>query len=717
MFVVPRENRSPPPPANLINLDKTFEVESGASRDLETNYTTLNLTTRARAEVTKIRRAVTESRNLRSDLKQKILESTDELNIILKNIKESAVGNKQCLPSPTLPTRRMDPENAPTSTTIPSTTIEHKILEHLKENKELIKQQTEELNKLKKEIKTNKQEIKHNESGKTIIEELNNMNKKLSEIDQKIINIKFTSLEELNLDTIKEETRNINKLQEIMKEQIKILKEESNNMKSDNNLEELKTFIDRKLTYANIAARPKETKISDFKEKETEVHSIIVSPINEKETGEEVIKRIRSAVNAKEEGIQIDRIRKIKDGKVIVGCKDKEGTSRIRNKLEKEKEHLSIKEITNKDPLIIIKNLLRGLQSEGEKYRRRARNPHEEHVILQVSPKLWSALTAAGKIHIDLQKVHVEDQSPLVQCTRCLGFGHGRKNCESKESEAARLETDGKRLPGAATIITAKDKDTNNKTATKNGNNNTYKSIQINLGRSRNALHELHVYLTDNAPDFVFISEPYTSNINQMKLNNNDYTLYQFPITHPTLAALAIRKKAASTLGMSAYSTSNLCIIQCRDKTSGRKIFLISVYVEPRHDSYDTLSKLEHFILSNPNASFLVCGDFNGWHSLWGSRTNNHRGEDVFDFISTKNSPHSDITLHMFAGMKFQTGLRTRLEENFPPSMSSLKLPPIPLTVLLPDFPKQSQRHVTKSFLSPAMLLLKHHSGMKNSKL
>ncbi|CAK1553836.1 unnamed protein product [Leptosia nina] len=75
-----------------------------------------------------------------------------------------------------------------------------------------------------------------------------------------------------------------------------------------------------------------------------------------------------------------------------------------------------------------------------EKYRRRARNSHEEHVVLQVSPKLWSALTTAGKIHVDLQKVYVEDQSPLVQCTRCLGFGHGRRNCESKESEICIVE-------------------------------------------------------------------------------------------------------------------------------------------------------------------------------------------------------------------------------------------------------------------------------------
>ncbi|CAF4950801.1 unnamed protein product [Pieris macdunnoughi] len=62
----------------------------------------------------------------------------------------------------------------------------------------------------------------------------------------------------------------------------------------------------------------------------------------------------------------------------------------------------------------------------AEKYRRRARNPHESHV-LQVSPSLWQALTQAGKPHIDLQRVLVDDQSLFMQCIHCLGYGHGRK--------------------------------------------------------------------------------------------------------------------------------------------------------------------------------------------------------------------------------------------------------------------------------------------------
>lgn len=63
------------------------------------------------------------------------------------------------------------------------------------------------------------------------------------------------------------------------------------------------------------------------------------------------------------------------------------------------------------------------------RYRRKARNPQENHVVLQVSPQIWQRLTAARKMHVDLQRVSVQDQPPLVQCTRCLGYGHGRKLC------------------------------------------------------------------------------------------------------------------------------------------------------------------------------------------------------------------------------------------------------------------------------------------------
>lgn len=53
--------------------------------------------------------------------------------------------------------------------------------------------------------------------------------------------------------------------------------------------------------------------------------------------------------------------------------------------------------------------------------------------VLQVSPTVWQRMTEVGKLHIDLQRVTVKDQSPLVQCSKCLGYGHGEKLCTETE--------------------------------------------------------------------------------------------------------------------------------------------------------------------------------------------------------------------------------------------------------------------------------------------
>lgn len=181
----------------------------------------------------------------------------------------------------------------------------------------------------------------------------------------------------------------------------------------------------------------------------------------------------------------------------------------------------------------------------------------------------------------------------------------------------------------------------NNTLHTPPSSSHRHNSIQINLGRSRNALHELAIFINDYKPDFAFITEPYTGNQERMKLDNTNYTLYQFPTGRPTHAAIAIRKNFSSTLGMSGHSNSNLCIVQMKDHATNRTIFLISVYIEPRKDPYNTLDSLQLFLHHHPDSTFIICGDFNGWHSLWGSDTDNRRGNQIVDFVTT-----NDLTIH-----------------------------------------------------------------------
>ena len=197
-------------------------------------------------------------------------------------------------------------------------------------------------------------------------------------------------------------------------------------------------------TYANIAAQAHTPKPV-----QPALHSIIISSEDDLETGEEVLERVRKAVDAKEGWIKVERVRKAKGSKIILGCSTAEDRDKARQRLESCR--LQVEDAKNRDPMIILRDLLNinsdeevlralrkqngevfGGLGEGDdriqvKYRKKARNPHTSHLVLSVSPKIWRRATELGALRVDLQRVKVMDQSPLVQCSRCLAYGHTRK--------------------------------------------------------------------------------------------------------------------------------------------------------------------------------------------------------------------------------------------------------------------------------------------------
>lgn len=211
----------------------------------------------------------------------------------------------------------------------------------------------------------------------------------------------------------------------------------------------------RLLTYASVASGERKT----HRVEQAVMHSIAVASKDEEETGEEVLQKIRIAINAKESGVLVDKVRKARDRKVIVGCGTREEREKVMQRLKN--ADLQVEEIKNKDPLVILKDvlqintdddILKALKNQNKgifkdikeeenrieiRYRRRTRNPLLGHVIMRVSPKIWLNMTAAGAVHIDLQRVRVADQSPLVQCSMCLGHGHGRRLCKETQEKCS----------------------------------------------------------------------------------------------------------------------------------------------------------------------------------------------------------------------------------------------------------------------------------------
>lgn len=244
-----------------------------------------------------------------------------------------------------------------------------------------------------------------------------------------------TKKEEENKDNAQELART-------MEEHMKLLRE------SNGKMEELKQAMERKTYASAVSASPRRSFPA-----QTALHSVIVTGKDEMETGEEVLEKIRKAVNAKEGGVAVERIRKAKDRKIIVACRTEDERQKIKERLAKSTE-LNVEEIKNKDPLVIFRdvflynsdeevlralrnqnsNIFGSLKQEDDRcevaYKKRTRNPHTSHIVMRVSPKLWQLMVEAETVHIDLQRVRVLDQSPLVQCSLCLGYGHGRRFCK-----------------------------------------------------------------------------------------------------------------------------------------------------------------------------------------------------------------------------------------------------------------------------------------------
>ncbi|CAG9790255.1 unnamed protein product [Diatraea saccharalis] len=183
----------------------------------------------------------------------------------------------------------------------------------------------------------------------------------------------------------------------------------------------------------------------------TTTHSVLVSSEELMDISEDVIRKTEEILKPRNGEVKIDRIRKVKDQKILIGCSSKEEIKKIEEKLKKGK-NIIVEAVRNKNPLITIKDVKFKMKDEDIldalirqnneifkqdqekedikiKFRRKARNPERCHLILQVKPEIWNKLTTQGRIYMDMERLKVEDQSPLIQCTRCLQFGHGRKFC------------------------------------------------------------------------------------------------------------------------------------------------------------------------------------------------------------------------------------------------------------------------------------------------
>lgn len=256
-----------------------------------------------------------------------------------------------------------------------------------------------------------------------------------------------------NLKEVKVDENREDLILETLKHNNQLLIENKNQINKLGSLLE-STTTDMRSSYADVLSSKNNKTLPDARA----LHSVVVTSRSELDTGEQVIEKIRSTIKAKDGWIRVEKVKKAKDRKVIIGCASVEERDKVKKKLG-ENESLEVEEMKNKSPLLVFRDVLRynedtdiqkalvnqnahifeGLEEDDRNidilYRKRTRNPLQCHIVARVTPRVWKRWTHEEKAYIDIQKVRVEDQSPLVQCSRCLAYGHTKKYCrEEKET-------------------------------------------------------------------------------------------------------------------------------------------------------------------------------------------------------------------------------------------------------------------------------------------
>lgn len=205
----------------------------------------------------------------------------------------------------------------------------------------------------------------------------------------------------------------------------------------------------QKATYASVIGRQKVPPKT--------LHSLIIASTDDRLTSDEVMESVKKTAEEDGDGewIKVQKMRKAKNQKVIIACENEKEVEKLQKRLEKDKT-LTMEKAINKNPLVVVKfvrgdkkkeqveeairrkmeNLIDKKKDIKEQidaiYEKRTRNQHVAHIVVKVSPAIWQQLTESGSIQLQWGISKVEDQTPLIQCSRCLGYGHIKRVCQEQ---------------------------------------------------------------------------------------------------------------------------------------------------------------------------------------------------------------------------------------------------------------------------------------------
>ncbi|XP_052748288.1 uncharacterized protein LOC128200104 [Galleria mellonella] len=415
----------------------------------------------------------------------------------------------------------------------------------------------------------------------------------------------------------------------------------------------------RPRSYAEITAKPN--------------FAVLLESADPRKTSEDVIKQVKQSVNVIELGIGVNRITKIKNQKVIMSCSSQEERKALQNAIREKCTQVSAKSAKDRLPQVKLlgvindltndqvekalinqnKRLLSSVQTDSTvKVVRRTKGRTQEtnNIILEVSPIVWNAVKGQ-KLHIGLQSVQAVDQSPIVQCYKCMGYNHKAADCKDQvkcgycaKNHDTRECRSRDSLPRCCNCTLAKRQDTAHPSYSQEcpdwqkwdgiaRSAERIKIVQVNLGRGYAATQECLSEATDQGYSIMLLQEPYVGSKGFLALGTK-HRIYQHPTvnsTQPVRSAIVVLNPNLRIIESSQWTTRDIVAIKL--KTDTATITIISVYLDKTYNIEQSITSLQTIINATDSTNLVIAGDVNAKSPWWGCDTEDVRGSVLVDVI------------------------------------------------------------------------------------
>lgn len=183
-------------------------------------------------------------------------------------------------------------------------------------------------------------------------------------------------------------------------------------------------------------------------------HPLMIKSRNPIHTGDDILKHIKENVDVISLGVGVNGVRKCRDGGVAISVESAREREVMEGAIRALGDDYSVSEPRRRDPQLRLVGVVAELadarleeallrQNEGllqcvpgaersiKVVRRiKGRNAGLNNVVVSVSAGVWRALLER-RVRLGYQVVVARDQSPLMQCYRCLGFSHRVAECRA----------------------------------------------------------------------------------------------------------------------------------------------------------------------------------------------------------------------------------------------------------------------------------------------